>query len=254
MKFSKRAYPILDLVDNDSFLSLDIENSFSDEINDYFKTDKSKKDWVDNVKEYLTEFDFKTIHICYFAKSIADKILSLNDKLVTIYPEIPNSKGIYLFPNKTAKLFKWHDRTMEVVTFFEHQIVEVSIFKFEETKIATNNIPEIEKDENGKIKYLNAKIVLLYLSLYHFAEIETKIISTSSNQKKVILNDEKYLSDVKTKIEIVDSNWFTNIIRTTGFNVNGHFRLQPYGEKKANRKLIWIDNYEKKGYFNDSKD
>lgn len=253
MKFSERAYPILELVNKNMFSSLDIEAIFSDEILSDFKSLENKKNWVTNVKEYFTEFDFNNIHICYFAKPIADKIISLNDKLFSIYSEIPNSKGIYLFPDTTARLYKWNDQTMEVVTFLNHQIVEVSIFKIEEAKIAVNNIPEIKRDENGKIAFLNAKYALLYLALYHFAEIETKIISANSTSKKIVLNGEKYLNELKTKIEIVDSHWFTNIIRTTGFGVRGHFKLQPYGDLGKYRKLIWIDNYEKKGYVRNAK-
>lgn len=47
---------------------------------------------------------------------------------------------------------------------------------------------------------------------------------------------------------VVDSSWNKLIIRTEGFAVRGHFRLQPCGVNHADRKLTWIDAFEKHGY------
>jgi hypothetical protein len=46
----------------------------------------------------------------------------------------------------------------------------------------------------------------------------------------------------------LDCKWFTDIIREAPFRVKGHLRWQFFGEKKAKRKLIWIDEFEKSGY------
>jgi len=50
------------------------------------------------------------------------------------------------------------------------------------------------------------------------------------------------------KVYVVDSSWNQLIIRTTGFAVKGHFRLQPCGVGMFDRKLIWISAFEKHGY------
>lgn len=47
---------------------------------------------------------------------------------------------------------------------------------------------------------------------------------------------------------VVDSSWNQIIIRTDGFAVRGHFRLQPCGVDMKDRKLIWIAAFEKHGY------
>lgn len=47
---------------------------------------------------------------------------------------------------------------------------------------------------------------------------------------------------------VVDSSWNQLIIRTDGFAVMGHFRLQPCGAGFIDRKLIWINAFEKHGY------
>lgn len=49
-------------------------------------------------------------------------------------------------------------------------------------------------------------------------------------------------------VYVVDSSWNKLIIRTDGFAVRGHFRLQPCGANMTDRKLIWIDAFEKHGY------
>lgn len=47
---------------------------------------------------------------------------------------------------------------------------------------------------------------------------------------------------------VVDSSWNKLIIRSDGFPVRGHFRLQPCGESLKDRKLKWINSFEKHGY------
>ncbi len=89
--------------------------------------------------------------------------------------------------------------------------------------------------------------VIPMLAIYYFAEIETSIID-SSKSKKVVLSGEKYLNENAVPVKIINSNWFTTIIRSEGFGVRGHFRLQPCGEGRNERKLIWIKDFVKNGY------
>jgi hypothetical protein len=55
-------------------------------------------------------------------------------------------------------------------------------------------------------------------------------------------------NETKYAVEILDSTWFTTIIRSEGFRVGGHFRMEPYGPGMAQKKLIWIEPFEKTGY------
>lgn len=89
------------------------------------------------------------------------------------------------------------------------------------------------------------------LSIYYFAEIETKIIEAESKKHPNTHNGVK--NSTKVPIAVVDSTWFTNIIRTSGFGVNGHFRFQPCGKNLKERKLIWINPFEKQGYTRTAK-
>lgn len=66
------------------------------------------------------------------------------------------------------------------------------------------------------------------------------------NKCKIV--DCKYLNNTNRKINILDSKWFTTLVKSDAFKVRGHFRLQPCGEGMKDRKLIWINDFEKSGY------
>jgi hypothetical protein len=51
----------------------------------------------------------------------------------------------------------------------------------------------------------------------------------------------------------MDSTWFTQLVISNAFNVRGHFRLQPCGPELKERKLIWIQDFQKSGYTRKAK-
>jgi hypothetical protein len=57
-----------------------------------------------------------------------------------------------------------------------------------------------------------------------------------------------YKSEVPFPVKVVDSSWNRYTIRTAGFAVSGHLRLQPHGPGGKLRKIIWVEGYTKKGY------
>lgn len=86
----------------------------------------------------------------------------------------------------------------------------------------------------------------IYLLFMKYAEVETKTIEPG---KKEELFNCKYVNDTETKITILNSTWFTTLVKSDAFKVRGHFRLQPCGEGLKNRKLIWINDFVKDGYI-----
>ena len=85
-----------------------------------------------------------------------------------------------------------------------------------------------------------------------FAPIETVIINKETN-RRTKLNKEKYVNEVKQDITVIDSNWFTTIIRSKGFGVKGHFGLRACGKNHQDRRVVWIDSYKKNGYIRKAK-
>jgi hypothetical protein len=91
---------------------------------------------------------------------------------------------------------------------------------------------------------------VLMKSFLRYCDIETKVIAPKEKYRKMGV---KYFNETKQNIEILDSTWFTNIVRTEGFHVRGHLRLQPYGPGMAYKKWIYIDDFEKHGYVRKAK-
>lgn len=85
------------------------------------------------------------------------------------------------------------------------------------------------------------------LNFMRMVEVEVKEISQRAG-RKYNGRDDKYFNESDLHVKIMDSTWFTELIRSEGFKVRGHFRLQPCGQNLCERKLIWIDDFEKNGY------
>lgn len=98
-----------------------------------------------------------------------------------------------------------------------------------------------------------ADILTLILFL-KYCEIETKVIPAG---KKGHHAGVKYVNESKQRIEVLDSTWFTTIIKSDGFTVGGDtggfFKMQPCGPNNSQRKLIWVLPYEKEGYTRKAK-
>jgi hypothetical protein len=83
-----------------------------------------------------------------------------------------------------------------------------------------------------------------------YADIETKTLNNTC-PKATHINC-LYENNLNKAVTVIDSTWYTNLIKTEGFNVRGHFRLQPVGEGRKERKLIWINDFQKNGYVREA--
>ncbi len=89
--------------------------------------------------------------------------------------------------------------------------------------------------------------IMRILTFVELGDIEVKILEAGKNNGKS-KNDGKIHNSSPKTVYVVDSSWNQIIIRTEGFAVRGHFKLQPCGVNSADRKLIWIAAFEKLGY------
>ena len=108
-----------------------------------------------------------------------------------------------------------------------------------------------ESEKNYNLSF-PVQTVVTFLLFKEYADLETKTIQ-KGRERKVILNNIRYKTDVGLPVKIVDSTWFTTLIKSDAFKVSGHFRLQPYGEGMKQRKLVWIDEYVKQGIVRKAK-
>ena len=86
--------------------------------------------------------------------------------------------------------------------------------------------------------------VLVYLFLSDVSIQMIPIHGSNGLSKK----NGKILNDTMHGVSIVTSKWNTLTMRAGGFEVGGHFRLQPYGRDRKQVKLKYIAPYRKKGY------
>lgn len=91
-----------------------------------------------------------------------------------------------------------------------------------------------------------------YPMLFHLFKkyAETETVKAVSHKKVHIPNEkEKLLFEFNLKADYTDCSWFRKIIRSEGFMVSGHFRLQPYKKDgEWTKRLIYIDPFQKHGY------
>ena len=122
----------------------------------------------------------------------------------------------------------------------DDKMTHIQYYEYHEcTKIS---FPGIEK-----LPYVPFHVALLFQIFKKYAPIETIVINRKKKQRGKI-NGEKHVNKSDLDVTVIDSNWFRNIIRSDGFNVKGHFRLQPCGVGRKEKKLIWINEFEKTGY------
>jgi hypothetical protein len=108
------------------------------------------------------------------------------------------------------------------------------------------------KAESNVDQYLNALFydTILLLNFIKYAEVETKYLPAGQRVKGINC---KYINETKSNVKILDSTWFTELVKSDAFKVRGHFRLQP--KKKDGewtKELIWIKDFEKSSYVRKS--
>lgn len=94
--------------------------------------------------------------------------------------------------------------------------------------------------------------IIAFCLFKKYCDIETKIIDPKKNRRAKIAG-QKYVNETDKRIAVLDITWFTNLVVSGAFGVTGHLRWQPYGPGLAQKKLIWISDYEKEGYTRKAK-
>lgn len=82
---------------------------------------------------------------------------------------------------------------------------------------------------------------------------ENEEVILMPNQKSGTKKSGKIINQLKVPLTIVDSKWNITSINNTGFDVSGHFRLQPYGVGMQETKMIFIEPFRKNGYVRKAK-
>lgn len=108
----------------------------------------------------------------------------------------------------------------------------------------------------GDINYANKPIEPLtepdfkfFVQLLVFTELsklEIKILNPKEKFGTRKLG--KYINESNQRVTVIDSVWNKMVVRTTGFNVSGHWRFQKCGKNFSEIEYIFIEEFRKKGY------
>lgn len=108
-----------------------------------------------------------------------------------------------------------------------------------------NPVDFAEETMAGAFAVMFGRVIPTFIE---FAKTESVILNSAMPGNHKTKLDEKYITDSKVDVEILDSTWYRELIHLGDFGVNGHFRLQPYGPMNNLRKLIYIKDFVKHGY------
>jgi hypothetical protein len=104
------------------------------------------------------------------------------------------------------------------------------------------------KGQSAMVNEIDSQFSTLIMAIINFIKycpVETTHLNPKGKSKDILC---KYVNDTSTHIDIYDSKWFTTLVKSDAFKVRGHFRLQPCGEGLKDRKLIWVNEFQKSGY------
>jgi hypothetical protein len=246
MRLNSNTFPAYMLMEENRFELLQIDAVFGKSI---FKSTEDFKDFILGIKH-----TFKQVHSKYYVtEPFKEAIVAAAPKILKdkkLFTDIPSDCGILFTPNgfnlyisnPTDKKLKLLCYGFTRDTLTTYGIID-NDFNF--IGAAFNNKEENELDFVAN--WLNG--ILLTIWFIKNCEIETKVLAPKEKYRH---EGTKYFNESKSNIKILNCNWFTDLIRNIPFNVKGHFRWQPHGEKNSKRKLIWIQEFEKKGYFKKS--
>jgi hypothetical protein len=209
--------------------------------------------------ELLYKKPFKNIHFCSSMYDMANKMDG--KKSYQAFRAIENDYGVIFFDNIVSLIYGIYKDRAVFILLEGCNVLNIELIRYIDDndkysysaaslhlqQLMSKLGKDIKDDDIDELNRPMFERIMPLLTIYHFAEIENRVIEQGKT-RKAVLGKEKFINETQLPIQVINSNWFTNIYRSEGFNVNGHFRLQACGEGHAKRKLIWINGFEKQGY------
>lgn len=268
MRFSKKQFPILEHIENDMQLFKFQERGLTEQMLNVKKEGKDVfQETYDHCGIVLHNKEIDFVSVPFFEKIMSDKIFA---KLSDLFNNLEDCDGILLYPKSrfskinaaSYAVFKNenHKGVMAQIHLYHNEgriaalYVNVKEEKINWSSIISTSIKndskgnEFTKEQIAQWMQNHSTTLLSVLTFKQFAEIEVTEIGGKEYPKKTKVGKEKYLNESDYQVNVLDSRWFTETIRTDGFAVRGHFRLQPCGVGLKDRKLIYIDDFLKNGY------
>jgi len=192
----------------------------------------------------------------YITNTILDKVdmLKVKPKGIhfdwTIFDKLPEQKMTFIYSNNTLirfcafkghLCFCWVVATPSEEKHGEH-VLNFHLFHYNQKEMRFSS-----NWDDPVVTELESKIYKL-LCFFYFSDNEMIIVEPG--RKHGTTKTGKLINTFPDiPVTIVNSNWNVTSIRTEGFDVSAHFRLQPFGKGLKETKMIFIEPFKKKGYM-----
>lgn len=204
----------------------------------------------------LEKFNCKKVRL---SKSIYNAVYASSDKLIELMGEIAPYERIILDNDRDTYMYhnvRVNDGVVNITAIFMPFGLKIGgkiHLKDKKTEYWGEDLDKIIKKDEESADIITRLIThnIGVETFLQFAELEVKELKPN----RQIYDGVTCLYNNKTKsdIQIIDSTWFTTLVKSDEFKVRGHFRLQPCGEYMAKRKLIWVSEFKKSGYTREAK-
>lgn len=135
------------------------------------------------------------------------------------------------------------------VLLVKRELRENNIYYINYTSFKIMPLKDLVIFPNNQDGYMTDNDFMDFLKLLIFVEYsELEEVLLRPKQSFGTKKEGKYLNESERNFIIVDSSWNKIIVKTENFGVSGHFRWQPIGVNREDRKLVYISEYLKKGY------
>lgn len=105
----------------------------------------------------------------------------------------------------------------------------------------------------GSMNETGAGIIIAiqnFILFCHFADVDVTFVARpgSREARQPAGDKDAYVNDTQFNVRHLTAHYYTTICRDESFGVRGHFRMQPFGTGRSERKLIYISPFTKNGY------
>lgn len=225
-----------------------------------------KRETMLEIKEYFKQLCMPEFHYYYitnpFESTVTKSVQKLSDS--SLWVGVPEGSYCFISSKYVCALKIKNDTKRGIINCKSAAFINNNPDPVLNHLGEYDAIYDIDKNDNGLFKAnqfigyerINSKEsgiplvsqisdYFIYLLFMKYAEVETVDVGPG---KRNNLFDCKYTNETEVKITILNSTWFTTLVKSDAFKVRGHFRFQPCGEGLKDRKLIWINEFQKEGY------
>ena len=174
------------------------------------------------------------------AREIIAKIKIDETKIFDYLAALPRGQQICIYGEREYFNFDVGAEGMAVIHVANSHYYYYSFDFVERSALEANTVVRA-----SRYSFLQLAVFLAY--------VEKEIVYIEPGKQSGTKKTDKRFNDTDQRLIVVTANWNQIRIRTEGFSVNGHLRLQPFGSGRTQHKLIWINEHMRHGYTRNAK-